>query len=275
LELSEFSSIFILKEKKTGGWCEMAKRIQPSLNENAFNCPRCGVLCPHMHYEVKRRSESGECNISIEEIKLAQTKFIGKPRGIGSSNYMNVGDGNDNLKSRRRTWDLYITICTHCHEYTIWENQNIIYPFETTIPEAFSDMPDEVKRIYEEAQQVYQHSPRASAALLRLAIETLIPELNYGIKKDNLFNMIGKLVKEDIPNHVQKGLDSLRYYGNKGIHTAEIDMKDDEETVVFLFKLCNMIVEELITKKKEINDFYEVLPERFRSSVEKRDTIKK
>lgn len=86
--------------------------------------------------------------------------------------------------------------------------------------------------------------------------------------------MIGKLVGQDIPTHFQRGLDSLRYYGNNGIHTAEIDMQDDRETVVFLFKLCNMIVDELISKKKEVEDFYEILPERYRSSVEKRDTLK-
>jgi len=243
----------------------MIKEFQPSLDKEAFNCPRCGVLCPHKHYMVRRNRAGNYSEINLMEIETDQKKLIGKPRiqPINAST------------ERRRTWDLYITLCTHCHDYTIWENENIIFPFETTIPEASADMPDEVKSIYLEAQLVYQHSPRASSALLRLAIETLIPELDYAIKKDKLFKMIGQLVKEDIPKHVQKGLDGLRYYGNKGIHTAEIDMQDDRETVIFLFKLCNMIVDELISKKKEINDFYEVLPDRFRSSIEERDMIKK
>ncbi|MTW87411.1 hypothetical protein F3157_17400 [Virgibacillus dakarensis] len=47
-------------------------------------------------------------------------------------------------------------------------------------------------------------------------------------------------------------------------------MQDDRGTVVFLFKLCNMIVEELISKKKEINDLYEVHPERFACRSKKR-----
>lgn len=247
----------------------MAKEIQPSLKEEAFNCPRCGVLCPHKHYEVERSRVEYKYDIHLIEIKSDEKRFSGKPSFVEPS-YTSAGERGN----RRRPWDLYITLCNHCHEYTVWENQNIIFPFETTITEAAADMPVEVKSIYEEAQLVYQYSPRASAALLRLAIETLIPELDFAIKKDKLFNMIGMLVEEDIPIHVQKGLDSLRYYGNKGIHTAEIDMQDDRETVVFLFKLCNIIVEELISKKKEINDFYEVLPELFRSSVDNRDTKK-
>lgn len=51
------------------------------------------------------------------------------------------------------------------------------------------------------------------------------------------------------------------YYENKEIHVAEIDMHDDRETVAFLFRLCNILVEELISKKKGIKDFYNALPE--------------
>ncbi|MCA0173080.1 DUF4145 domain-containing protein [Bacillus sp. RAR_GA_16] len=247
----------------------MEKIIQPSLNKEAFNCPRCGVLCKHKHYEVKLLTEtrSNDKFIDLNEYGTEQKKSIGKERRV-------IGGITQPEKQGRKPWDLFITLCAHCYEYTIWENKNIIFPYESTIPDPSSDMPDLVISIYTEAQLVFQHSPRASAALLRLAIETLIPELDYGINKDSLNNMIAKLVQEDIPVHVQKGLDGLRYYGNNGIHTAEIDMQDDRDTVIFLFKLCNMIVEELITKRSQINDFYDVLPDRFRQSVEKRDTAK-
>lgn len=133
-------------------------------------------------------------------------------------------------------------------------------------------MPKDVKKIYEEAQSVYEHSPRASSALLRLAIETLIPQLEFGVNKtQSLFKMIGELVDKEIPTHIQEGLDAIRYYGNNGIHTAEIDMKDDRNSVIFLFNLCNLIVKELITEKKEIKEFYNLIPEKLRSSIDKRD----
>lgn len=72
--------------------------------------------------------------------------------------------------------------------------------------------------------------------------------------------MIGELVQKDIPEHIQQGLDAIRVYGNEGIHPGEIDLTDDESIVLFLFDLINIMVEELITKKKKIKSFYETLP---------------
>lgn len=245
----------------------MVKTIQPSLNEQAFNCPHCGVLCTQKHYKaiISTPHNTGNKHISLNFQSGEQLKSIGKEPKV-------IGGEESTKKTSKKNWSLYITLCSHCDRYTIWENQNIIFPLQSTIQDPSSDMPDKVKNIYTEAQLVFQHSPRASAALLRLAIETLIPELDYGIKETQLNNMISKLVQEDIPVHVQKGLDGLRYYGNKGIHTAEIHMQDDRDTVIFLFNLCNWIVEELITKRKKISEFYELLPDTFRQSVEKRDT---
>ena len=137
----------------------------------------------------------------------------------------------------------------------------MIYPFETELPEAHEDMPDEVIGIYLEATLVFKHSPRASAALLRLAIETLIPLLeDYQIKKAKINTMIASLVEEGIPEHIQQGLDAIRIYGNEGIHPGEIVLNDDRETVAYMFELANDMVEELITRKKKIRKVYSQIP---------------
>lgn len=86
--------------------------------------------------------------------------------------------------------------------------------------------------------------------------------------------MIHQLVQKDIPDHIQQGLDAIRIYGNDGIHSGEIVMGDNQETVEYLFELVNYMTEELITKKKKIKSFYEKLPLSKIESILKRDKAK-
>lgn len=237
-----------------------AKDIQPSIYKKSFKCPRCKANTQHVHFRV-----DGEINQRYNVYRADINKII------DPSKYVDEGDNQANIEIK--DWDLYITVCTVCNQYTIWENEIIIFPFESSIAEPSPDMPKEMKDIYEEARQVYKFSPRASAALLRLAIETLIPLLDYGIKKENnnLNKMIGELVNKGIPDHIQQGLDIIRYYGNDSIHTAEINLEERKGNVLFLFKFCNMIVDELITKDKEIKSLYELIPDGVINGIEKRD----
>lgn len=237
----------------------MAKYITPKYVEEAFNCPRCGVLVPHKWYSINSLNDQNE-KPTISELNLQSERF----RGFINNN-----------ERYRLDWKLDLSICTYCKEYTIWENRNIIYPLESNLPKPHDDMFEDVKNIYEEALLVYKHSPRASAALLRLAIETMIPQLEeYKIKKSNLNTMIGELVKKDIPLYVQQGLDSIRIYGNEGIHPGEINLNEEQETVLFLFELINIMIEELITRRKKINSFYSKLPKGKTEAVTIRDNPK-
>lgn len=239
----------------------MAKIIQPSYRRDAFNCPRCGVLCPQNWFSIDRHTH-GFPDATITEY----TPSLGP---IGYPGYkLSVSD-------MVMAWKLDISICHQCKNYTIWENKKIIFPYETELPEAHEDMPLDVKGIYEEATQVYKHSPRAAAALLRLAIEIMIPQLEgYEIKRAKINTMIGELVKKDIPAHVQQGLDAIRIYGNEGIHPGEIVLNDDQETVQFLFELINMMVDELITRRKKINSIYSKLPIDKIKGILNRDKVK-
>ncbi|KRF60621.1 hypothetical protein ASG99_26495 [Bacillus sp. Soil768D1] len=159
------------------------------------------------------------------------------------------------------SWSVDISICQYCSEYSLWEKGVLLYPFQTELPGAHPDMPNEVKGIYEEATKVFQHSPRAAAALLRLAIETMIPLIEeYEIKKAKLNTMIGILVQKGIPDHIQQGLDTIRIYGNEGIHPGEIVLNDDEEIVFYMFELINDMIEELISRKTKIRQAYAKIP---------------
>jgi len=238
----------IIVEKRRGE--DMKKYLEPSPYARSYNCPRCGVLCPQDHIHIHRTEEEDYNSLQIEGVKFKAPQYR-------------------ELAGRMR-WNLMISICSECRNYTIWENDKMIYPLSHEMPDAVEDMPDNVLEFYNEAAQVYQYSKRAAAALLRLAIETLMIE-HLNVKKGRITDMIGEMVKRDIPDHVQQGLDTLRYYGNKGIHLGEIDLNDNEEIVSFLFRLINTMVKELITEPKEIDSFYRELPETFRVTVEKRD----
>lgn len=246
----------------------MNSEFHPSLHKGAFYCPRCKVLTQHKHFKIYRSKNL--INTDNPHFSIDFNEFpIGKPV---------YADPSSKKSSEKRfandDWDLHISVCAHCFQYTIWEHEKMIFPTELNAPEPSPDMPVEVKSIYEEARLVYQYSSGASAALLRLAIETLIPKLDYGIKPDNLNNMIGKLVEKDIPEHIQKGLDVIRHYGNKGIHPGEIDIQEKTESVNYLFKLCNFMVDELISKKRKIDELYSSMPEGVLSHIEKRDKKK-
>ncbi|MFD1357644.1 DUF4145 domain-containing protein [Fictibacillus halophilus] len=219
-------------------------------------------MCPQNWYSIERQSP----NLPDARIQfVSDTYDFNGPRGYVPPK----------LLSTNWAWKLDISICHDCTNYTIWENKKIIYPFESELPEAHGDMPEDVKGIYTEATQVYKHSPRAAAALLRLAIEIMIPQLEeYNIKKAKINTMIGELVKQDIPQHVQQGLDAIRIYGNEGIHPGEIVINDDQETVQFLFELINLMVDELITRKKKIKSIYDKLPIDKIKGILNRDKVK-
>jgi hypothetical protein len=65
--------------------------------------------------------------------------------------------------------------------------------------------------------------------------------------------------------------DAVRLIGNDAVHPGQIDLKDDREMAARLFKLVNIITEQLISNKKHIDEVYGMLPEKYRENIEKRD----
>lgn len=77
------------------------------------------------------------------------------------------------------------------------DNQRIIYPQQictTQVPTPSKYMPEDVKKMYKEAANVFEISPRSSAALIRLTLELLLKRylVNDG-RKHTLNEMIGML----------------------------------------------------------------------------------
>ncbi|WP_100488568.1 DUF4145 domain-containing protein [Sporolactobacillus pectinivorans] len=220
------------------------EEVKPSLSLSKYNCPFCHVYCPQEHF-----------NIFWGNFKDARGHFLLNSLGI------DIGG--------KKLSDYYVTHCSECNDYTFWYKDKMVYPLTLTVPDPSTDMPKQVKDVYDEAAGVFKYSPRAAAALLRLGIESLLSFLNT--PGNNLNEMIGNIVKTGIPEELQQGLDTIRYYGNKGIHPGEIDLNQHQDDVNFLFELINMIVEELISRKKRIQKFYSGLPESIKNQIDKRD----
>jgi hypothetical protein len=160
-------------------------------------------------------------------------------------------------------------ICGHCDEWSYWYEGRMIVPSEAPVPPAHVDMPQECRAEYDEARTIVASSPRAAAALLRLAVQKLMPVL--GEKGKNINEDIGALVAKGLPVLVQKALDFCRVIGNNSVHPGEIDLNDTPEIAHNLFDMLNFIVEERITRPKHIQSLYDRLPEAKRKEINKRD----
>ena len=134
-------------------------------------------------------------------------------------------------------------------------------------PPANSDLPDDIKQVYDEAAAIADRSPRAACAMLRLAVEMLMKHLG---ETGGINESIGNLVKKGLDPTVQQSLDIVRITGNNAVHPGEIDFEDTTD-VQPLFDLINVIAGVLITLPKQNQTLYDGLPEGARKAIEKRD----
>ena len=215
----------------------MKKYSEPEFKKEAFHCPFCEMYA-HQNWRFRLLLYNGD-----DKRRSMYNQFL-------------VDDWSTSQ-------------CSHCNEISFWHNEKLIYPKSSLAPLPNDDMPNDVKEDYLEARNIVNDSPRGACALLRLALQKLMPHLNESGK--NLNDDIGNLVKKGVSVHVQKALDSLRVIGNNAVHPGELDLKDDVPTAISLFRLINYIVDNQITTKKEIDEIFEGLPENNLKAIEKRD----
>jgi len=215
----------------------MAKNyVAPDYQKDSFTCPHCGTMSL-MHYEC----------ISYQGYQVLSVTS----------------------KQKNGTSWVEIASCQNCKKKTIWIDNIYAYP-DIIAEEANPDMPESVKQLYEEAGLIYNKSPRAACALLRLAIDKLCNEL--GETDRDINKNIGELVKKGLSPSVQKALDIVRVVGNKAVHPGQIAFDvDNKETAIALMKLVNLITVRMITEPKEIDSMFEQLPDSAKNAIENRD----
>jgi hypothetical protein len=58
--------------------------------------------------------------------------------------------------------------------------------------------------------------------------------------------------------------------GNNQVHPGTLDVRDDPTIATRLFELINVIVEDRISRPKQIEELYQKLPETSRKAIEGR-----
>lgn len=219
------------------------EKIIPAFFEDAFNCPLCGAFA-HMSWYL------------LERDQFEYTKY-------------------------------YEAECSRCQQSSLWQQTSkssksdrelgvlkdegiLIFPDNgiAILPE--EDMPEDVKKDYNEAARIYSRSPRASAALLRLGLQKICKHL--GEKGDNINDDIRSLASKDIlSSAVIKVADTVRITGNNAVHPGEMADEDIDYIASKMFYLLNFIVKKAISEPKELENLYTMIPEPARKAAETKD----
>ena len=216
---------------------EMTTYTAPKFMKSAFNCPHCGAFA-HMQW-------------------VTQDRLV-----------------------------YYQAICAHCKKYSLWRVTQIngsavnngfmvnigtmLYPDFGSAPLPSEDMPENVKKDYEEAAQIFIKSPRGAAALLRLGLQKLC--IHLGEEGKNINTDIRSLVKKEVlSGQVIKVADTLRIIGNNAVHPGQIVDEDFDKVAGKMFDLINFIVKKAITEPKELDELYQLMPENARNAAEAQD----
>jgi len=166
--------------------------------------------------------------------------------------------------------DLAIATCASCSHYSLWVDKKMVFPRGLPVDPPNDDLNEQIKSLYNEASEIFLDSPRGATALLRLALQMLLKQI--GKEGKDINNDIKELVESGLSPKIQKALYLLRVVGNNAVHPGQINLDDNSEVALKLFKILNVIADEIITKPKEIDTLYnDVLPTETKGHIAKRD----
>lgn len=240
--------------------------VPPAHDKTAFNCPYCHAFANQKWQHVGLRPFEKDIAPNMfskelsENLKLKEAFESITPKLTASTSSVGMG----------HVYGLNIAICFNCKKFSIWVGRQLIWPLRGNAPIPNPDMPDEIRKDYDEASAILDLSPRGSAALLRLCIQKIC--MHVGETGKNLNNDIAALVQKGLQPHVQKALDIVRVIGNSAVHPGQIDLRDDRAVAESLFNLINIIIDSLISQPKSIREMYENLPKGALDAIDQRDS---
>jgi len=234
-----------------------------------FVCPHCDVL-------AKQDWFSGQ-NLSETVISLCQHHFLDYRGQIRNSQQETIQQFLYYMKDQfpqdiayYLPHSLALSKCQACNQFTLWVDKEIVYPRQLNIESPNSDMEQEIQDLYYEAAKIFQDSPKGATAILRLALQKLLLQLGQDGK--NINNDIKALVSQGLNPKMQKALDFVRVVGNNAVHPGVIDLDDNRDIALKLFKIINLIAEDMITKPKEMDELYDdIIPDETKEHISQRD----
>jgi hypothetical protein len=178
-----------------------------------------------------------------------------------------------------------LCFCDHCGQNSLWLNTTetdledeppmtgrLVLPSTAAAPVAHVDLPPDCKVDFEEAREISGRSPRGAAALLRLCLQKLCIALGgRGRKVDD---DIGMLVQKGLNPKIQQAFDVVRVTGNHAVHPGEISLEENPDHVTVMFEMINLIVEELISRPKQVDERFNSLPAGALEAIARRDAPK-
>lgn len=257
-----------------------AEYHQPTITENAFNCPHCGAFSNQKWGEVHYRGIwhdglpdivydlASKGMVALNKSSVAEQAQAKELQEKLARKEVFIGEGSTSTY-RSPVHNLHLAECARCKQVSVWRHADLIWPVTSTAVEPNEDLPDSARQDYLEAAAILNMSPRGAAALLRLAVQKLCLEL--GGKGKSIDTDIAALVANGLDQRVQQALDVVRVVGNNAVHPGEIDIRDDRETAGRLFGLVNLIADIMITQKKQLDAMFRSLPSGALAAIEKRD----
>jgi Domain of unknown function (DUF4145) len=261
--------------------------IKPHPNCDLFTCSHCKQISTHQRFVLQslKESDPAEClsKSSCEDFVFQFCKNS-SPVTFGESSiydgdYSDISDCRNPLLNRLVA--LQCNSCKRLHLFTdnspaqdlefqikcieggksfntIYDERTpptytLLYPTPLEAPLPSEDMPEAIQKIYNEARILLPHSPSASCAFLRKALETLLYDYT---KIEYLQQSIDKFFKEHhgMRESLDQHFQALKLYGNEAIHIREINESDNKEDALILFECLNHIVKTLTTLPKETNN---------------------
>jgi hypothetical protein len=242
---------------------------QPEYHKERYRCPHCGVAA---------KQEWQDCESLGRVAQTIQHQFFLNYRA-GIESYQDqaieafltsFAEEFPEVLEGYVPRELSLSSCHSCSKSAIWIEGQMVFPRTSPVDAPNADLNPNIAAIYNEAASIVSDSPKGAAALLRLALQMVMVQIGEDGK--NINTDIKNLVAKGLSPKIQKALDLLRVAGNNAVHPGQISFDDDKGIALSMFKLLNLIAEEMITRPREIDELYEdVIPEETKKHIETRD----
>lgn len=171
--------------------------------------------------------------------------------------------------------------CQGCSNLSFWAGEDLTYPRTgaESLDEPHDALPEAARTLLTEAIGVFSISRRASAALCRASLESLLKELplDLSMKRPTLEDRINGV--QDLVNPgLWKLLTAVRHVGNKSLHGAG---QEDGAVAMFLDEtddyiprlligVVNQLAEQLIEIPAQTEALYAAIPVEAREAAERK-----